>query len=234
LSFDGLMFYQRGWCCAQLVSAAVRRGRRRPMICFLAFLRSGEGQRAAAQLLAGRSFDTAKGKERPPRGSRCRFIKTHGQSCEAVGLGRSACVRRSPMFSRLHAQPGAAPCASPRIMAGADLRLVALAEGSESTIGLVQCNLLAAARLPPLSCRSAAAPLPLDEISQSQLPKANHFLAYLALLAGPEALSRPATAPPPPPPLRPSRLRGSLRRCAAPWLRPACEAQKKSSAFGGR
>jgi hypothetical protein len=50
-----------------------RRGRR-PMICFLAFLRSVEGQ-TAAQLPAGRSFDTAKGKERPPRGSRCRFIK---------------------------------------------------------------------------------------------------------------------------------------------------------------
>jgi hypothetical protein len=52
-----------------------RRGRR-PMTCFLAFLRSGEGQRAA-QLPAGRSFDTVKGKKRPPRGSRCRcrFIK---------------------------------------------------------------------------------------------------------------------------------------------------------------
>jgi hypothetical protein len=37
-------------------------------------LRSGEGQRAA-QLPAGLSFDTAKGKERPPPGSRCRFIE---------------------------------------------------------------------------------------------------------------------------------------------------------------
>jgi hypothetical protein len=47
-----------------------------------------------------------------------------------------------------------------------DLRLRGLRERSESTIGLVQCNLLqpgcrsAAAPL-PLGCRSAAAPLPL-------------------------------------------------------------------------
>jgi hypothetical protein len=59
----------------------------------------------------------------------------------------------------------------------------------------------------------------LDEISllaapSCPKPKANHFLVHLALLAGPGALSRPATAqnslgvaPPPP-----------LRRCAAPWL----------------
>jgi hypothetical protein len=66
-------------CSAKGVGAARafgirgRRGRR-PMIYFLAFLRSGEGQRAA-QLPAGHSFDTAKGKERPPRGSRCRFVK---------------------------------------------------------------------------------------------------------------------------------------------------------------
>jgi hypothetical protein len=51
-----------------------RRGRR-PMICFLAFLRSGEGQRAAQLPAGGRSFDTAKGKGCPPRGSRSRFIK---------------------------------------------------------------------------------------------------------------------------------------------------------------
>ena len=31
-------------------------------------------------------------------------------------------------------------------------------------------------------------------MSRPQLPKANHFLAHLALLAGPEALSHPATA----------------------------------------
>jgi hypothetical protein len=51
-----------------------------------------------------------------------------------------------------------------------------------------------------------------------ELAKANHFLAHLALLVGPEALFRPATAqkslgrgrsPPCAPP---------MRRCAAPWL----------------
>ena len=70
---DGLLC-QRGWCCAHLVSARGRRGRR-PIICFLAFLRSGEGQRAA-QLPAG-SFDTGEGQRvaSTSRGSRCRFIK---------------------------------------------------------------------------------------------------------------------------------------------------------------
>jgi hypothetical protein len=62
-----------------------------------------------------------------------------------------------------------------------------------------------------------------------QLPKANQLLAYLALLAGPEALSRPATAQnslgrgrPPPYPPPPAPLRGALT-----GLRPACEAPKK-------
>jgi hypothetical protein len=70
---DGLLCQRaRGWCCAHLVSAAVA-AVARPVICFLAFLRPGEGQRVA-QLPAGRSFDTAKGKGRPPRGSsRCRW-----------------------------------------------------------------------------------------------------------------------------------------------------------------
>jgi hypothetical protein len=114
------------------------------------FLRSGEGQRAA-QLPAGRSFDTAKGaragKERPPRGSRCRFIKMANH--EAVGLGRSS-VRRSPIFSRLHAQPGAAPCVSLRDH-GCDLRLVALRDlkHRQQSVGAVRiCR-----------CSAAAAPL---------------------------------------------------------------------------
>ncbi len=68
-----VLLYQRGWCCAQLVAIRGRRGRR-PMICFLAFFRSGEGQRAA-QLPAG-SFDTGEGqRSSTSRGSRCRFIK---------------------------------------------------------------------------------------------------------------------------------------------------------------
>ena len=52
----------------------------------------------------------------------------------------------------------------------------------------------------------------LDEISllaAPQLPKANHFLAYLALLAGPGALSRPATA-------QKSLGRGRFPPCAPP------------------
>jgi hypothetical protein len=58
-----------------------------------AFLRYGEGQRAPTSWLA-------------------MPVHSNGQSCEAVGvgLGRSVSVRCSPMFSRLHAQPGAAPC----------------------------------------------------------------------------------------------------------------------------
>jgi hypothetical protein len=109
---DGLLC-QRGWCCAQLVSAAVAAVARRLMICFLPFdLAKAKGRPNSRRGVP--SFDTAKGKGRPPRGSRCRFIKmANGQSCEAVGLGRSS-VQRSPMFSRLHAQPGAAPCVSPR------------------------------------------------------------------------------------------------------------------------
>jgi hypothetical protein len=59
----------------------------------------------------------------------------------------------------------------------------------------------------------------------AQLRKANHFLAHLALLVGPEALSRPATAQNSlgrgrPPPLRPPQ-----RRCAAPgWATPSRKA----------
>jgi hypothetical protein len=68
-----------------------------------------------------------------------------------------------------------------------------------------------------------------------ECPKANHFLAYLALLVGPETLSRPATAqnslerghsPPCAPPGAPARRPGGAT--------PSPEAQKKSSAFGGR
>jgi hypothetical protein len=68
------------------------------------------------------------------------------------------------MFSRLYAQPGAAPCVARRTMD--DLRLVALGRSESTPIGLVQCNLLppgcrsAAAQLPP-GCRSAADRLPL-------------------------------------------------------------------------
>jgi hypothetical protein len=72
----------------------------------------------------------------------------------------------------------------------------------------------------------------LDEMSlppASQLPKANHFLAYLALLAGPEALSCPATA-------QKSLERGrspacappaGAAVCAPPWLgyAPTCGAE---------
>jgi hypothetical protein len=64
----------------------------------------------------------------------------------------------------------------------------------------------------------------------AQLRKANNFLAHLALLVGPEALSRPATAQKSlgagaSPPLRPP-----LRRYAAPWLGYA---QPKTPKRGG-
>jgi hypothetical protein len=50
-------------------------------------------------------------------------------------------------------------------------------------------------RLGSLVLQVAALSARLDEISLClQLPKANKILAYLALLVGPEALSRPATA----------------------------------------
>jgi hypothetical protein len=69
----------------------------------------------------------------------------------------------------------------------------------------------------------------LDEISLClQLPKANQLLAHLALLAGPEALSRPATA---------QNSLGRGRRGALAGLCPACEAQKKvppSAGFSGQ
>jgi hypothetical protein len=82
--------------------------------------------------------------------------------------------------------------------------------------------------LGPLFFRSSLYQLVLTRSRCPQLPKANHFLAYLALLAGPEALSRPVTA-------QNSLGRGrSLRRCAAPWLGYAPPTKpKKSSAFGG-
>jgi hypothetical protein len=48
--------------------------------------------------------------------------------------------------------------------------------------------------LGPLFFRSSLYQLVLTRSRCLQLPKANHFLAYLALLAGPEALSRPAAA----------------------------------------
>jgi hypothetical protein len=67
--------------------------------------------------------------------------------------------------------------------------------------------------LGPLSFRSSLYQLVLTRSRCPQLPTANHLLAYLVLLAGPEALSRPATAQNSPPP---------LRRCAQP------EAQKKA------
>jgi hypothetical protein len=64
-----------------------------------------------------------------------------------------------------------------------------------------------------------------------ELAKANHFLAHLALMVGPEALSRPATAQnslgrgrPPPLRLPPAPLRGARLGYAQP----------ESSAFGGR
>jgi hypothetical protein len=70
----------------------------------------------------------------------------------------------------------------------------------------------------------------LNWLRPAESRKANHFLAHLALLAGPEALSRPATAQKSlgrgrSPPLRPP-----LRRCAAPWLGYA---QPKTPKRGG-
>jgi hypothetical protein len=70
----------------------------------------------------------------------------------------------------------------------------------------------------------------LTRSRSAEFRKANHFLAHLALLAGPEALSRPATAqnslgrgrPPPPAPARPpAPLRGALA-----GLRPAQKPQE--------
>jgi hypothetical protein len=48
-----------------------------------------------------------------------------------------------------------------------------------------------------------------------QLPKANHFLVHLALLVGPEALSRPATA------------QKSLGRGRSPPCAPPCAATRR-------
>ena len=90
--------------------------------------------------------------------------------------------------------------------------------------------------LGPLFFRSSSLyQLVLTRSRSPQMPKANHFLAYLALLAGPKAFSHPVTAqnslgrafPPTAPP--PAPLRGALA-----GLRPAREAPKKSPAFGGR
>jgi hypothetical protein len=84
-----------------------------------------------------------------------------------------------------------------------------------------------------------------------ELAKANHFLAHLALLVGPEALSRPATAqnslgrgrspplrPPPPPPLRWGGGGGGPPPPPPPPAPPPPPrlgyAQPESSAFGGR
>jgi hypothetical protein len=80
--------------------------------------------------------------------------------------------------------------------------------------------------LGPLFFMSSLYQLVLTRSRCPQLPKANHFLAYLALLAGPEALSHPVTAqkslgrgcpPQRPPP----------RRRAAPWLGYAQPAKPK-------
>ena len=85
--------------------------------------------------------------------------------------------------------------------------------------------------LGPLFFRSSSLyQLVLTRSRCPQLPKANHFLAYLALLAGPEALSHPVTAQNLQgrgrfPPLRPP-----LRRYAAPWLGYAQPAKPKKKA----
>ena len=79
--------------------------------------------------------------------------------------------------------------------------------------------------LGPLFFRSSSLyQLVLTRSRCPQLPKANHFLAYLALLAGPEALSHPVTA-------QNSQGRGRsppLRRYAAPWLGYAQPAKPKT------
>jgi hypothetical protein len=60
--------------------------------------------------------------------------------------------------------------------------------------------------------------LVLTRSRAAECRKANHFLAHLALLVGPETLSRPATAQNSLERGRPPPLRPPLRRYAAPWL----------------
>jgi hypothetical protein len=81
--------------------------------------------------------------------------------------------------------------------------------------------------LGPLFSRSSLYQLVFTRPRRPQLPKANQFWVYLALLAGPEALSRPATSQKPlgrgrPPPCAPP--------CAARrpgWATPSPKPQKQ-------
>jgi hypothetical protein len=88
--------------------------------------------------------------------------------------------------------------------------------GPGSTGPLKEMHPIAPQRRPNSPCFMHLFRLVLTRSRCPQLPKANHFLAYLAVLAGPEALSRPSTEQKSLgrgrfPPLRPH-----LRRCAAP------------------
>jgi hypothetical protein len=80
--------------------------------------------------------------------------------------------------------------------------------------------------LGPLFFRSSLYQLVLTGSRCPQLPKANHFLAYSALLAGPEALSHPVTGQNRAPSCAATRRPG--------WATPSPRSPKKSSAFGGR
>jgi hypothetical protein len=107
----------------------------------ISFLRYGEGQRAA-QLPAGRSFDTAKGKERPLRGSRCRFIKmiNHARPWALVARPCGA----HPCFRNCTPSRGSSAMCQPAGSAKDDLRLVVV-ERSESAIGWCSANRCSAA-----------------------------------------------------------------------------------------
>jgi hypothetical protein len=131
-----------------------RRGRR-PMIFFLALLRSGKGQRVAQRSRRGVPSIRRRAKSAHlVAGSRCRFPLKWSimRSRRPWSLGVRAALTH--VFAIARPEPGAAPYVPARRTMG-DLRLVLALEISESAIGLVQCNLL------PLRCRCAAAQLPM-------------------------------------------------------------------------
>jgi hypothetical protein len=86
--------------------------------------------------------------------------------------------------------------------------------------------------LGPLFFRSSLYQLVLTRSRCPQLPKANHFLAYLALLAGPEALSHPVTAQNSQGRGRSPPLRAPLHRYAATWP-PSPRSPKKTPPSAG-
>jgi hypothetical protein len=142
-------------------------------------------------------------------------------------------------LGRGRSPPCAAPCAAARRPGRATPspkpKRGGLATSPQMRVFLGSPHLRFMCVLGPLFFRSSLYQLVLMRSRCPQLSKANHFLAYSALLAGLEALSRPATA-------QNSLGRGrSLPPCAPPhaaarrpgWATPSPK-PKKSVAFGGR